>query len=71
MEACNEDTGGGGGVAISKKTREYFWVCDVGDVGVRRQTLLSFGKTTPRDTIKTPDTTQGEVGSESVRATLE
>ena len=60
---------GDGGVAIRKKTRVYSWVCDVGDKGVRRQTLLSFGKTTPRDTIETPDTTQGEGGSESVRAT--
>ena len=59
-----------GGVTTKKKTKEYFWVCDVGNVGVRRQTVLSFVRTTPGDTIKTPDTAQGGVGGfSSVRAT--
>ena len=51
---------GSDGRVTRKKTREYFWACDVGDRGVRRQTLLPFTRKTPGDTIETPDTTQGE-----------
>ena len=67
---------GEGGIIVRKKSREYFWVCDIGEMGVRRQTKLSFVQTqlssrklTPEDTSKTPDTKQG--GEDSLRTTLD
>ena len=66
---------GEGGIIVRKKSREYFWVCDIGEMGVRRQTKLSFVQTqlssrklTPEDTSKTPDTEQG--GEDSLRTGL-
>ena len=42
--------------------RETFWVCDVGDKGLRRQLKISFA--TPGDTQGgSRDTTQGEGGA--------
>ena len=46
--------------------RDKFWVCVVGDKGLRRQIKLSFVKKTPGDTQEgSPDTTttQGEGGA--------
>ena len=53
---------GESGKLTKVKTREYFWLCDVGEKGVRCQTVLSFDRTTSDDTREIPDTTQGEVG---------
>ena len=41
---------GSDGKMTRERTREYFWACDVGDRGVRRQTLLPFTRKTPEDT---------------------
>ena len=51
---------GSDGKMTREKTRKYFWACDVGDRGVRRQTLLPFTRKTPEDTREIRDTTQGE-----------
>ena len=47
---------------VKVKTREYFWLCDVGKKGVRRQTVLSFDQIVRDDTRRIPDTKQGVVG---------
>ena len=41
------------------KTRRYYWVCAFRKDERWSQTVLSFAGTARRDTIKTPDTTQG------------
>ena len=46
------------------KTRKYYWICAFRKEERWRQIVLSFAGTARRDTIKTPDTTQGS-GSES------
>ena len=44
------------------KTRRYYWVCAFRKDERWSQTVLSFAGTARRDTIKTPDTTQGRGG---------
>ena len=53
---------GEGGKLVKVKTRKYFWLCDVGEKGVRRQTVLSLDQIVRDDTRKIPDTKQGVVG---------
>ena len=50
------------GKTTKVKTRKYYWICAFRKEERWSQTVLSFAGTARRDTIKTPDTTQGRGG---------